>query len=122
MAAKWRVKRLRGDPLADGVEDLILADKTANVDAELGEGRDGKVVVGIDEAGQQHPSMKIDDARRGAAPRLRRIGIADIHDLIAKHRHGLRRGLDGIDRVDRSVEKQPVGFSVCWRCGPRRFR
>jgi hypothetical protein len=84
------------------------------------------VVVGIDEAGEQHPPGKIDDPGLRAAPRRDSFPAADVDDLVSAHGHGFRRRPRGVDRVDQPVLEQPVGLTVTG-CGRRsldhlRFR
>ncbi len=124
VAAQRRVQRLRGDPLADRVENPVLADETAEVHAQLRDGPHGEMVVAVDEARHEHPPGEIHNPGLRASPCCGAVLVADIDDLLPAHRHCLGGRLRRVDRVDQTVLKQPVGFAVLGarRSAPGRRR
>ena len=112
VAAKRGVERLHGDPVADRVENRVLAHDAADVHAQLGDSAHGEMVVGVDEARHQHPPGEVHDPRLRPSPRGRAVRVADIDDRVSAHRHRFGVGPSGIDRVDRAVLKQPVRLAL----------
>ena len=62
--------------------------------------------VALDEAGQQHPALQVDDASVRAGCRLGWARLADVGDAAVAHQHGFGDGLGVVRRPHGAVDEQ----------------
>ena len=73
----------------------------------------------LDEAGQQHLALQVDDPRARTDECLHAGLVTDIDDMLAFHGHGLDPRLLDIDGVDWTVSEYDVRASIRRRGGLR---
>ena len=94
----------------DLIPKSLLVVDTKQVRTQQKCSRLGEMRVIVDEAWNHEATLEVDDARR-PADTWPDLGVgAHRHDPIAKNGYRPRSGAIGIDRIDRSVQKNEIGW------------